>query len=530
MLVNQTHSSMLISPARTIVGKVELFEGSTLIHTFKHTDALTSFTVSRSSEQKFFGFGFCQKIEVKLVDKERAISVLKGQVLKASYGVANNYLNPYPEFYIDTVTRNENTNELTIVGYDKLYSEPQKHVVNDLTLELPYTVLRFAQACAEMIGTNGIIIVGVGADETCFDTVHEVKPNFNGTETLRQALDDVAEVTQTVYYIDTLGRLVFKRLDRDGAAALLIGKANYFTLTAKEPCVLNGVGSTTELGNNVVSSLSDEDYVYYARDNGFWELREDIGSLLDNALVAVGGTVICPFSCKWRGNYLLEIGDKIEIITKDDESITAYVMDEQVTYNGGLSSTLSFEYKNTEKESHRNPTTLGEALNLTTSKVDKVNKQIDLLVSDVQGSNSELSAIKMTQDAIVLQVEEHEVEIEDLKQRASMSITKDEVKIEVEKTLNEGVDEVVTKTGFVFGDSGLDISKTDSEMSTKITEDGMTVYRSGSEVLVANNEGVKAEDLHATTYLLIGNNSRFEDYGYNRTGCFWIGEWEEATE
>jgi hypothetical protein len=111
-----------------------------------------------------------------------------------------------------------------------------------------------------------------------------------------------------------------------------------------------------------------------------------------------------------------------------------------------------------------------------------------------------------------------------------MSITKDEVKIEVEKTLNEGVDEVVTKTGFVFGDSGLDISKTDSEMSTKITEDGMTVYRSGSEVLVANNEGVKAEDLHATTYLLIGNNSRFEDYGYNRTGCFWIGEWEEATE
>ena len=40
---------------------------------------------------------------------------------------------------------------------------------------------------------------------------------------------------------------------------------------------------------------------------------------------------------------------------------------------------------------------------------------------------------------------------------------------------------------------------------------------------MADNLGVKAEDLHATTYLIIGNNSRLEDYNTNRTGCFWIG-------
>ncbi|MBE6782978.1 MAG: hypothetical protein E7536_03085 [Ruminococcaceae bacterium] len=61
------------------------------------------------------------------------------------------------------------------------------------------------------------------------------------------------------------------------------------------------------------------------------------------------------------------------------------------------------------------------------------------------------------------------------------------------------------------------------EIKTQITEDGMTVYKNDEEVLVANNEGVKAEDLHATTYLIIGTNSRFEDYGNGRTGCFWIG-------
>jgi hypothetical protein len=55
----------------------------------------------------------------------------------------------------------------------------------------------------------------------------------------------------------------------------------------------------------------------------------------------------------------------------------------------------------------------------------------------------------------------------------------------------------------------------------------MIVAQDSDEKLVANADGVKAEDLHATTYLIIGNNSRFEDYtnssGEARTACFWIG-------
>jgi hypothetical protein len=50
----------------------------------------------------------------------------------------------------------------------------------------------------------------------------------------------------------------------------------------------------------------------------------------------------------------------------------------------------------------------------------------------------------------------------------------------------------------------------------------MTVYRDDTPVLTANNVGVDAANLHATTYLIVGTYSRFEDYG-NRTGCFWIG-------
>ena len=52
----------------------------------------------------------------------------------------------------------------------------------------------------------------------------------------------------------------------------------------------------------------------------------------------------------------------------------------------------------------------------------------------------------------------------------------------------------------------------------------MRVSKGGQVVLTGDNNGVEALNLHATTYLIIGNNSRFEDYDNgSRTGCFWIG-------
>ena len=49
------------------------------------------------------------------------------------------------------------------------------------------------------------------------------------------------------------------------------------------------------------------------------------------------------------------------------------------------------------------------------------------------------------------------------------------------------------------------------------------IYKNDEAVLIANNTGVNAVNLHATTYLIIGTNSRFEDFGDKRTGCFFIG-------
>lgn len=97
---------------------------------------------------------------------------------------------------------------------------------------------------------------------------------------------------------------------------------------------------------------------------------------------------------------------------------------------------------------------------------------------------------------------------------------------EVNQMVENGVDSVTTKTGYTLDANGLHISKSGEEMTNKLDNTGMYVMRDDDEILTANNEGVGAVNLHAKTYLIIGEGegkSRFEDYGTNRTGCYWIG-------
>ena len=96
---------------------------------------------------------------------------------------------------------------------------------------------------------------------------------------------------------------------------------------------------------------------------------------------------------------------------------------------------------------------------------------------------------------------------------------------------------IVSADNIVFGagkkfhldDRGITVkgSSTDTNdtIETTISNNGMavTVRDESKPTLEANDKGVIAKDLHARTYLIVGDNSRFENYGNGRTGCFWIG-------
>lgn len=542
MIDNAEALSVINSPVRTIKARVERYEGSTLVDTFKESDRLKEIKVERIGEEsKFFGISICQKANIKLIDAKLELDVTTANHFKIYF----NDVDCLPEFYVTEVNRDENTGELSITAYDKL-NEASAHTVSELSFPVgaeeessfSYDIAGFANACANLLGLSGVEVLNV--NDACFSTVYEGGANFGGEELLREAITQVAEATQTVAYINHLNHLVFKRLDKDGEPNLTLDKSKYASLSSKTSKRLGTIYSVTELGNDVFASITETGSTAYVRENPFWNLREDIATLVDNALAAVGGLTINQFNCSWFGNFLLEPADKLALVTKDDEVVYSYVLNDTISYNGAYSQQTSWSYADNSAETANNPTSLGDVLKKTYATVDKQNQQIDLVASKVEANANEISAIQINVGSISQSVQSVEKqlqdtteyvdgEIEELTKKVESTMTDEEVRFEISTALANGVTSVKTTTGFTFNEEGLTVSKNNSEMETTITEDGMSITRSGEEVLIANNEGVKAEDLHATTYLIVGQNTRWEDYPspeYNRTGAFWIGKTE----
>ena len=530
MLVNDIHAAELGSPVQTIKARVELYKGSTLVKICNCGETLNEFSIERTGENKFFGYGICQKLRAILMDESEELNITDENTIEASFGVNSDFTYPFPKFYVVEVERDRETNDVTVVGYDILY-KAANHTVSELGLPATYTIRGVALACASLLGVPLNI---ENITDSSFDTLFDGNGNFDGTESVRYALDAVAEATQTIYYINNDWELTFKRLDKDGEPVFTINRNNYFELYSNGVITLGGICHATELGDNVAPEAAGEGVTQYIRDNPFWELRDDVYNLVDSAQTAVGGMTIEQFECNWFGNYLLEIGDKIGFIAKNNQTIVSYFLNDTLTYDGAIEQSTAWAYDENEAETASNPSTLGETLKQTRARVDKVNQEISLVVEKTEANEKSISDILITTENIELSVATEreareaavgdiEEELDALSKEVSLKLSDENVQINVSKVLEEtGVDRVKTSTGFTFDEVGLHIQEDNAEMETTITIDGMKITKNNNEVLKVNNQGVNAQNLEATTYLIINGNSRFENWG-GRTAVFWIG-------
>lgn len=528
----------LQAPKRTINSTIWVFENGTRKEAYRSADRLISVTLERQGEEnKFFGFGICQKLTVEILDKDREIELKEGVHALKLYFSTGEYNTHFPTFYVKEVKRDEKTNNLTVVGYDRIYTRSTNYTVNDLDLdeavselETEYITLEaYAYACASRLGLGYVF-------RDCGAYLEEEYPNganFNGTETLREVLDAIAEATQTIYYVNQ-SAIVFKQLtDR---AVINISKSMYFELECQEPRMLKTIISATDLGENVAASvdtdLSGETQV--VRNNPFWDLREDVDILVQDAIDNIGGLTIIPFNCSWRGIYLLEIGDCVGIEIKDGTFTKTHILNDTIKYDGGMTEESGWTYERETVDTASNPNSLGEAIKSTYARVDKINKEITIVASETKGNTEAISQLQVNTDSITASVKSVQEgtekalgtingDMERITKQVEAQITAEDVSFQITTALSNGIDKVETTTGYTFNEDGLTVSKTGTEMKTTITEDGMTVYRDDTAVLTANHNGVDAVNLHASTYLIVGTNSRFENYGTNRTGCFWIG-------
>jgi hypothetical protein len=156
--------------------------------------------------------------------------------------------------------------------------------------------------------------------------------------------------------------------------------------------------------------------------------------------------------------------------------------------------------------------------------VDKVNKQINSLVSRVQD--------------VEIKTDDDSSKIGQLETSVSQLQTDTYTKTEINQKLTDGsVTKVQTISG-TFDENGMTYEKTNAPSKTTINEVGVgTKKTDGSDDYIlfagyvddnntqyADYKGqtiVATENIMVKNYLVVGTHSRFEDYE-NRTGCFWI--------
>lgn len=525
MITTQTMPKTI---TRQIKAKVEFFEGSTLLYTINYNDFLKSIEVNRTGEEnKVFGFTIGQKAVIKVIDRNNEFEIYDTSSLKIYFDNGQGYISPFPTLYVSEVARDTTTKELTITAVCAI--QKRGHLPVSLIEANSYDPYEFLGECSMvLLGENKGLLknVYIGDEYIWNEVYYEQGANFQGTETIREALTALAEITGSIIYMDCNDWLVLRCVG--DTLDYKMTKAEYFNFTAKGSAAIGSIAHITEMGDNVSAGYPEYGATQYIYNNPFLEMREDVAQILEEGVIRIENWSYEMFELNARGNYLLEPGDYIEVLA-DPYNSYIYLFNDSIKYSGGLSHKIFFNYKEQEKQS-TNPTTLGEAINMTYARVDKANREIELLVSEQEQTNSKVAALEMGAGSITARVEDIEKAnqningaVADLTKKVEATMSAEDVKLEIKTELANGIDKVETSTGYTFNEDGLTVSKSNSEMTTTITEDGMTVYKNNTAVLKADNEGVKAIDLHATTFLIIGNNSRLEDYGYNRTACYWIG-------
>ncbi len=163
-----------------------------------------------------------------------------------------------------------------------------------------------------------------------------------------------------------------------------------------------------------------------------------------------------------------------------------------------------------------------------TDALAETNSQIQRIYGNVAEFGIKADGIQMSVSKIEKSIGDLTDDVSTVKSTiADIKLESDNFTVAIKKLTDDGSNKVTTTSG-VFDDIGLTIDNTYSPTQTQITPNGMTVYKKDADgdkekVLEAVGNGVNATNLRAETYLIVGGRSRFENYGTDRTGCFWVG-------
>ena len=503
---------------------------------------LQSFTVERYDNEfgKLFGNAISRKIDAVFMDNGFRQADIVGKKITAYTGHNGESVNFTP-CYVSELTYDKITDIWNLTAYDVLGE------FNKYTVDAFYNAYPDIDFTSETLGSFAAKVISfvnsqsehdiAPSDEGFFnsDLVLGAKPNFGGSENLRTVLMQIAECGFCNCIVNRSGKIEFRAAFKTNPVYEISPKT-YYELSAGD-----NYGAINSL---VLKRLPYEDNAY-AQDgasiseNGLCEIVISDNAFLDDkrATVAIpmlekvkGYNLLNAYYLDWKGNAALDTSDCVRIKGIDENSpdIVTMFYGEIFTYDGSASSISELilpENSQTDYSSAQNAM-LYDRMKKTEIKVDKVNAEINMSVSDLTADIEKVKNALSNTDA---SAEELAKELEGIQGKfTAFTETLDGFKLSIgqieddleknSKTFkNTMVD--IDINGITVGQYGVDvISKHDAT--------GLHIYNTGGgKVADFSDEGLRAKDVIVKNLNAAGTLfKRFNQNGKTWVGAFWIGE------
>lgn len=482
--------------------------------------------------QEELKFGCCEASVVKLKIRNE-FGDLQGKEMKISVILNGNTSYPFQigKYKIDSCELSGDKKSVNVTAYDSMYDIINANVAKWYeSLTFPITLKAFRDSFFSNLGITQESATLPQDNTTIEKTINTEK--LSGSTVICA----VCEING-----------VFGHIGRDGAFGYIsLGNTNIDTTVKSYGAGMYLSCEFEEYNTSQIESVQIREeendigviagtttgnrYVVEGNFLLYGKTESELLGIANAFLSVVKNVRYKPFKATVQGNPCVEVGDLVTFYTKT-ESFDSYVLERKLI--GIQSLKDDFETKGS-KEYRENVNSLSNDIKQLKGKSNVLERSIDETREIITDTENDLKAeITKNVNEITQTITETNKNLKDetdaLKSsQSTLSQTVNDFKIEFEEKTNR-VDEhgkeieELKKTSYKFDTEDLTIEKTGSPLSTKINENGMRVLEDGDEVLVANNEGVDAKNLHATTYLIIGNNARFEDYQGDMTACFYIG-------
>lgn len=370
-------------------------------------DDLISFKITgkADSSKSFIGSCVTKQIDLEIFNAENKHNLENKQII-VSTGMAETAGNSvtFEPFTITGTKDNKTKDKINYVGYDDMYKLNTAYVDTNTYGEDGITLYSFLESLASNANTSlGNESIPNG------DFIVDGNP-FTNNETNMFALSQVAKLSGGFAEIGRDNKIYIKTLDQDTPTMTLdtnlysedFEKAENFGAVNKVV-----VGESNISGNEAILSDIEDielngEHVVEILDSYFLSDDADKQIICAELFERLKGLYYLPFSATCNGFPYLDLGDVIEIEDKNGDTYLTYLLNYELSYNGGYKEKIGAEAQSSTETKYKNVNTIKDKFKQVEIIVDKANAQIQ---SVIKKSDDNYTSITQTIGGITTQVQ-----------------------------------------------------------------------------------------------------------------------------